>query len=112
MDWHSPEWDPWSPELDSGACTDRGDAMTLPTQEISPGGSRGPLLQVLLQAVIPSHFDREEVAAILGGEHTHFGAHLMRLIKRADQDQREVLRLVYPYHVQAVETFERGECER
>ena len=61
----------------------------------------------------PSDFDRANVGAILEEippcrEFTHFSAQLMRLIKRADLDQREVLRAVYPDHVAAVEGFETG----
>ncbi len=61
-----------------------------------------------------SDFDREHVGDILedypsrGPEFTNFSSHLLRLIKKADAEQRQVLRRVYPDHVDALEAWERA----
>jgi hypothetical protein len=58
-----------------------------------------------------SDFDRDNVANIVcdrrpWSEYTNYGAHVLRMVKKADAEQREVLRRVYPDHVAAVEAWE------
>jgi len=42
----------------------------------------------------------------------NYGAHVLRLVKKADRNQREVLRLVYPDHVRAVEAWEQAPARK
>lgn len=58
----------------------------------------------------PSSFDVEHLGAIVEDApgFTNFDAHLFRLIKKGDRDERERLRVVYPHHVEALEQWERG----
>jgi len=55
-----------------------------------------------------SDFDRQNVKAILNGHGDWFGADLLRLIARADSENRERLRLAFPSHVEAYEAWMRG----
>lgn len=60
----------------------------------------------------PSKYDREHIPAILedqeGRHFNWFGAHLIRLIAKADSINREKLRRVYPDHVEAYEEYYFG----
>lgn len=62
-----------------------------------------------------SAFDREHVDAIVcdreGARFTNYSAHVLRLIKKADPYQRELLRMIYPDHVEALLKWERGEVK-
>ena len=55
-----------------------------------------------------SDYDCEHVGEIIEhpSDYTNFSAHLLRLIKKADTFQREVLRVVYPDHVEALIAWE------
>ena len=58
-----------------------------------------------------SEFDREHMADIITGEGDWFTAHLLRLIAKADLNNRARLRLAYPEEVEAYEQWlvtERG----
>ena len=55
----------------------------------------------------PSRFDLGNIESILAGEHDHFSAQLMRLVKRSDAENRARIRQIYPNHVDAVEMWER-----
>jgi len=46
---------------------------------------------------------------ILAGDFDWFSAKLMRLIMKADTDNKELLRQVFPDHVQAYDDYVRGE---
>ena len=52
-----------------------------------------------------SQFDKENVGAILQGHGDWFSAQLLRLIARADWDNRAKIALVYPDHFKAWETW-------
>jgi hypothetical protein len=57
----------------------------------------------------PSTFDVENLSEILRGMGDWFDAELFRLIRHADGQNTELLRMVYPLHVQAYERYMRGE---
>jgi hypothetical protein len=58
----------------------------------------------------PSRFDLENLRSILTGElGDWFDADLFRLIRHADLSNRERLRMVYPLHVRAYESYLKGE---
>jgi len=52
-----------------------------------------------------SKFDREHIQEILSGLGDWFSAHLIRLINHADANNKEILRGVYPEHVEAYEDW-------
>ena len=56
-----------------------------------------------------SEYDKKCVAEILAGEGTWFGAHLLRLISKADNSNLELLRKGFPEQVTAVEKYRKGE---
>lgn len=56
-----------------------------------------------------SDFDRKHLQEILSGEvGSWFSADLMRLIAKADDGNKELLRQVFPDHVKAYEEWYRG----
>jgi len=55
-----------------------------------------------------SAYDKVNVGQILQGEGDWFGAQLLRLIAKADVDNRLKLSLVYPDYVRAYEAFLEG----
>lgn len=58
--------------------------------------------------------DREwvmEMEAAMNNSGTWFTSHLLRLIAKADQQNRELLRRGFPYHVAAVERWRAGVGE-
>jgi len=58
----------------------------------------------------PSDYDVANLSDILTGRvGDWFDAELFRLIRHADGENRELLRMVYPLHVQAYERYMRGE---
>ena len=56
----------------------------------------------------PSEYDKAHVGQILRGEGDWFGAMLLRLIHKADADNLEALREVYPEHVEIFEAWQEG----
>tara|TARA_Y100000310_G_scaffold342848_1_gene447857 strand:- start:114 stop:287 length:174 start_codon:yes stop_codon:yes gene_type:complete len=56
-----------------------------------------------------SKYDETHLAEILAGEGTWFSAHLLRLIGKADKDNRAKLALGFPKEVKALEKY-RGEA--
>lgn len=52
-----------------------------------------------------SDHDREKMDDIMGGYGDWFSARLIRLIAKADYQNRELLRRVFPDHVEAYETW-------
>ena len=50
-------------------------------------------------------YDKAHVGDLLGGKRTWFTAQLLRLIAKADRDNRSKLRKVFPEQVQAVEEY-------
>ncbi len=56
-----------------------------------------------------SQYDKANVGYILAGTGTWFGAHLLRLISKADKINLELLRKGFPEQVEAVEKYRRGE---
>jgi hypothetical protein len=59
-----------------------------------------------------SDFDRAHVGEILAGSGDWFSAELLRLIAKADPDNRAKLRLGFPEHVQAyLVWYTREEAE-
>jgi hypothetical protein len=52
-----------------------------------------------------------EMAAAMGGYGTWFTSHLLRLIAKADPQNRELLRLEFPDHVAAFERWRTGVGE-
>ena len=56
-----------------------------------------------------SDFDRQNLASILAGSGDWFSAKLMRLIMKADRENKEQLRLAFPDHVQAYDDYVRGD---
>lgn len=52
---------------------------------------------------------KEHIGDILAGEGTWFGAHVLRLIDKADADNRERIRKGFPKIVEAYEEWFRGE---
>lgn len=58
-----------------------------------------------------SEFDRANVASIVSGMGDWFSCDLIRLIARADSVNREILRRVYPEHVEAVEKWRNNRDE-
>lgn len=62
----------------------------------------------------PSTFDRESIEHILKnpkGSADWFGAHVIRLVSRADLWQRERIRIIYPEHVAAYEEWYYGDMD-
>lgn len=55
-----------------------------------------------------SNYDRYHIGDIVAGSGDWFSAVLLRLIAKADLENRELLRKVYPEHVQAYEEWHRG----
>lgn len=55
-----------------------------------------------------SDYDKANLDKILGGHGDWFSAALMRLIMKADNENRRLLRVVYPDHVKAFEEYRRG----
>jgi hypothetical protein len=53
-----------------------------------------------------SQHDLQDLGQLIAGDATHFSAHLVRLIKRADSENRQLLARVFPIHVQAVDLWE------
>lgn len=59
--------------------------------------------------IIPDLHDKLNVGDLLNDHReTHFSAHLVRLIAKADAQQREVLRAAYPEHVAMFEAWQVG----
>lgn len=56
-----------------------------------------------------SQYDKDHIQEILLGEGDWFTARLLRLIAKADWENREKLREVYPEAVEAFEAWERQE---
>ena len=56
-----------------------------------------------------SNFDKQRVGEILAGEGTWFGAHLFRLIAKADEDNRAKLYSVFPLEVETVHKHLTGK---
>ena len=52
-----------------------------------------------------SDFDREHMEDIVAGYGDWFSAELLRLIVKADSENRELLRKVFPVHVKAYEDW-------
>jgi hypothetical protein len=52
-----------------------------------------------------SPHDRDNIGRILGGYGDWFSAQLLRLIMKADKQNRERLRLAFPDHVRAYEQY-------
>lgn len=62
----------------------------------------------------PSEFDRESIEHILKnpkGDADWFGAHVIRLVSRADLWQLERIRIIYPEHVAAYEEWYYGDMD-
>lgn len=55
-----------------------------------------------------SSFDRACIGKIVGGHGDWFGAHLIRLIAKADSQNIERIRAGFPDYVAAFEQWERG----
>ena len=55
-----------------------------------------------------SDFDKQNLDRILGGYGDWFSAKLMRLIMKADKENRERLRLAFPDHVEAYEEYQNS----
>ena len=55
-----------------------------------------------------SEYDRANVGAIIAGDGDWFSAQLLRLIRKADFENRAKLRLGFPDHVAAIERWEEG----
>jgi len=58
-----------------------------------------------------SDFDREHIEDILGGNDDWFSAQLIRLIAKADPVNLALIRLGFPDHVEAWESWYYGEEE-
>ena len=56
-----------------------------------------------------SDYDKAHMADILAGHGDWFSAELMRLIMKADFENRARLRLAFPDHVEAYDRYQRGE---
>ena len=56
-----------------------------------------------------SEYDKKNVSSLLAGEGTWCGAHLLRLISKADNNNLRLLRKGFPEQVEAVEKFRKGE---
>lgn len=56
-----------------------------------------------------SDYDKKNIDRLLAGEGTWFNARLLRLISRADSNNRELLRKSYPEQVKAYENYVHGE---
>lgn len=52
-----------------------------------------------------SEYDREEIESILAGEGDWFTAQLLRLIAKADYENRAKLAVVFPEEVREVELY-------
>jgi len=48
-----------------------------------------------------SEYDKNNIGKILEGQGTWFGACLIRLIAKADHENKELLRQIYPSYVEA-----------
>ena len=55
-----------------------------------------------------SQHDHENIKDIIGGYGDWFSAELLRLIAKADLENRERLRLAFPDHVEAYEAWYLG----
>jgi hypothetical protein len=55
-----------------------------------------------------SDFDKEHMADIVAGYGDWFSAELIRLINKADRGNKELLRQVFPDHVEAYERWYNG----
>lgn len=55
-----------------------------------------------------SEYDKQNIGRILDGEGTWFTANLLRLIAKADENNRERLRKSFPEEVAAIEKFRNG----
>ena len=55
-----------------------------------------------------SEHDRDQIENILGGYGDWFSAQLLRLIAKADVDNKELIRQVFPDHVEAYEAWYLG----
>lgn len=58
-----------------------------------------------------NEYDKQNIGLILSGEGTWFTAHLLRLIAKADEDNKERLRASFPEEVMAVEVW-RGDDKK
>ena len=56
-----------------------------------------------------SPYDRDHIGEILQGSGDWFSAQLLRLIAKADWNNRERIRLGFPEHVAAYDAWFRGE---
>ena len=56
-----------------------------------------------------SEYDKQNVGDLLAGTGTWFGAHLLRLVSKADENNLELLRKGFPEQVEAVEKYRKGE---
>lgn len=58
-----------------------------------------------------SDHDRENIDRIMGGYGDWFSARLIRLVAKADYQNRELLRQVFPDHVEAYEVWANSPVE-
>lgn len=56
-------------------------------------------------------YDRAHMADVLAGHGDWFSAELMRLIAKADFENKARLRLAFPDHVQAYDDWQDGKLE-
>lgn len=59
-------------------------------------------------AIVPSQHDIAHMGDIIAGSGDWFSADLLRLIRKADGQNRERLRQVFPEHVRAFEDWYNG----
>lgn len=59
-----------------------------------------------------SSFDIDRLGHILAGEGDWFSADLLRLIAKADPQNRAALRTIYPQHVEAFEKWSRTPARK
>ncbi len=60
------------------------------------------------EGFVPSAHDKGRVGEILRGEGDWYGAHLFRLIAKADRANYAILKKAYPEHVAAYEAWREG----
>lgn len=60
------------------------------------------------ERAFPSQYDREHVGEIVGGHGDWISAHILRLCAKADRVNLERIRLGFPEHVEAFETWRDG----
>ena len=60
-----------------------------------------------MTAILSEH-DKEHIADIVAGYGDWFSAELIRLIGKADRENRTLLRQVFPDHVEAYERWYNG----